>query len=461
MRTATVGFGVIGSALRFDTKYFLDSGNSAAERVYSGKWPLLSAAEIFGQDAIWMPGRFSRVWASDSSFGKPLLVPYDCFRYAPWSRSFLSCGQVPEYEQSLVKRGMLLIVRSGRNCGPVTMVDRFLETFAVSDDMLRISGELNDDRFYFYAFLATPTGQALVRRDRNGSVIDHLGPDQIAALRVPLVEDRLRKQCASKFREAFELREAARLLLGSTLEKFNRHFNLDASEASFKPAERARRFTVTCDQFSGRFDAEPLAPRYAAWRNRIRSSGGPPLRDIAEVFKPFGRNRTVYVEDERYGVRMMNGRQIAHYRPIALKMMSRTSLKDIDDYVLTEGTTLLTSDGRAEENLADCAFVDHDRSGWAASVHVHRVTPRPGVHPGLVYLACACSPVQVQLKALATGSVVDALSTGDVSSVIVPYADTAATRRLGDDARRAWGLFASATAAENEAIASLEAEFSS
>jgi hypothetical protein len=157
---------------------------------------------------------------------------------------------------------------------------------------------------------------------------------------------------------------------------------------------------------------------------------------------------------------MMNGRQISQYRPIALRLMSLSAFKDPDSFKLNTGTTLLTADGRAEENLADCALVSQDREGWAASGHVHRVIPRSGIHPGLVYLACSCPPVQVQLKALATGSVVDALSTGDVKSVFVPYAETPATRRLGDAAQQAWQLFADAALAENEAITALEEEFS-
>ena len=156
---------------------------------------------------------------------------------------------------------------------------------------------------------------------------------------------------------------------------------------------------------------------------------------------------------------MMNGRQISQYRPIALRLMSLSAFKDPDAFRLAAGTTLLTADGRAEENLADCALVAKDREGWAASGHVHRVSPRTGIHPGLVYLACSCRPVQTQLKALATGSVVDALSDGDVASVIVPYDDSAAARKLGDAAQRSWQIFAEASAAESEAIAALEAEF--
>lgn len=90
---------------------------------------------------------------------------------------------------------------------------------------------------------------------------------------------------------------------------------------------------------------------------------------------------------------------------------------------------------------------------------MHRVVPRDGVDPGLVYLACSCGPVQLQLKALATGSVVDGLSEADVGSVIVPYDTSEKTRELGREACSAWKLFSQANHLEDAATSALEAEF--
>jgi hypothetical protein len=461
MKTSSVTVNAVVGTLRFDSKFHLSRKNPLLAQVQSGRWPMKSIGDTFGAHHIWSGNIFARVYAPSNEHGKPLLVPYDMFRYVPWSDKILSRSQVAQFERLEIKRGWLFIVCSGRNLGPCTISDTFCERFTMSHDMVRIAVEPSETLFYVAAFLSTAHGQATIRTDMNGSVIDHTDANQIAALRYPEVNASLKKKCADKFRQGFEKREQARLLLSSTQEKFLRHFFLDATESDFKPVERARRFTVTRKQLLDRCDAEPLAPRYAAWRLRIQNRGGRVLSEIANVFKPFGRYKTNYVEDERYGVRMMNGRQISQYRPIALRLMSMSAFKDPSSFQLTAGTTLLTSDGRAEENLADCALVAKDRAGWAASGHVHRVSPLRGVHPGLVYLACSCAPVQAQLKALASGSVVDALSESDVSSVVVPYDDSSAARNFGDAAVLAWDLFAEASAAEDEAIRILEAEFNS
>jgi hypothetical protein len=119
----------------------------------------------------------------------------------------------------------------------------------------------------------------------------------------------------------------------------------------------------------------------------------------------------------------------------------------------------MTADGRAEENLADCALVKADRAGWAASGHVHRLIAKPKVSPGLLYLACTNEVVQKLLKSRATGSVVDALSDLDVRSTPIPYPGNPEGLSLGKRADDAWASFSRATDLENAAISALEAEF--
>ncbi len=414
--------------------------------------------DTFGKSNVWTGNIFTRVYATSEEHGKPLLVPYDLFRYVPWSDKILSRNQVAQFSKLEIKRGWLFLVCSGRNLGPVTIADAFCERFAMSHDMVRIAVEPSDDLFYVAAFLSSSHGQAAIRTDMNGSVIDHTDANQVAALEYPVVEAKLRRACAKRFRSAFEQREEARLLLAELQAAFLNHFNLSTFVGSPSPEDERRRFTVTSAQILDRFDAESHAPRYAAIRDRIRASGGKTLAELADVYKPASRYKTNYVDDPLYGIRMMNGRQISQYQPIALRFMSLSGFKDPTSFQLKAGTTLLTSDGRAEENLADCALVTEDREGWAASGHVHRVYPRAGINAGLIYLACASAPVQAQLKALATGSVVDALSVADVSSVWIPYDESDTAQKLGERAQYAWQLFSNAATLENEAIAMLEAE---
>ncbi len=367
MRLSSITAHDVVGLLRFDAKFHLSRQNPLLQQLASGRWPLRTIGETFGQANVWSGNIFTRVYAENAEHGKPLLVPYDIFRCVPWSDKIPSRSQVTQFDRLEIKRGWLFLVCSGRNLGPVSIADAFCEQFTMSHDMVRIAVEPCEDLFYVAAFLSTAHGQAAIRTDMNGSVIDHTDEKLVAALRYPVVDDALRRQTAKLFRQGFEKREKARLLLATTQQAYLEHFGLDKVEAAFDADALTRRFTVTRADLADRLDAEPRAPRYAAWREKIETAGGCVLSDIATVFKPASRYKTNYVDDPQYGVAMMNGRQISQYRAIALRWMSLSAFKNPDQFRLQPGTTLLTADGRAEENLEDCALVTLDRAGWGAS----------------------------------------------------------------------------------------------
>lgn len=184
------------------------------------------------------------------------------------------------------------------------------------------------------------------------------------------------------------------------------------------------------------------------------------MAEIADVVRPPGRYRTLYVQDESFGLKLLSGRQIAQYKPIAMKIMSRGAWDNPEEYLVLPNMIVLAADGRAEENLADCAMIRDDRAGHAASGHVIRLVPKPNVSAGSIYLASACKIVQSLFKSLATGSVVDALSKRDVEKTIVLHPNDEQGRALSKRAISAWDLFAEANLAEKRATDALDEEFS-
>ncbi len=456
MKIAAMSASDIRGSLRFDSKYHLSRHNPLLQDLARSGLPFASIQDRFSKDQVWCGNIFGRIYASDPDAGKPLLVPYDIFRYVPWSDKILSRSQVAQFDRLQIKRGTLMIVCSGRNLGPATIADAFCERFVMSHDMIRIEDNLSDELIYLAAFLRTSYGQAVIRTDMNGSVIDHTDANQMRALRYPVISNTVYQKVVEWFREGFLKRESARLGLDDLKNRYAAYFDITELSASFSSDNFVRRFTRTKSEIGLRIDAEANAPQYATYRSGILASGGVTLNTIARVYRPASRYKTNYVDDASYGIPLMNGRQISQYQAIALRLMNVAGIKNSESFQLTKGMTLITADGRAEENLADCVMVAGDRQGWGASGHVHRIEPREGVNAGLVYLACACEPVQAQFKALSTGSVVDALSETDVAAVIVPYSHTAEAAALGDEAVSIWDLFAEASALEMRAIEAIE-----
>ena len=117
------------------------------------------------------------------------------------------------------------------------------------------------------------------------------------------------------------------------------------------------------------------------------------------------------------------------------------------------GMTIMAADGRAQGGQGSAALVTNERDGWLASEHVMRLTPRPGVRPGLVLLALAAAQSKVQINALSFGSVIDELNAPDVEGVIVPPI----AEDLVPEAEEAWAEFAAASTTAGRAVATFEA----
>jgi hypothetical protein len=446
MITATTPATMLGSLGRLDAWYYLAPGAAAARRLARARSAGLETVPIGGGGGLgraWQPSRFKRAYAGRGETSIPYLAPHDAFQYLPDDTERLSLTRTENLDRYRIARGQILQTCSGRNLGPNVLVDDYLARFATSHDVIRI--EIDDEtmRHYTVAFLRSHTGQGLLRRDKSGSVIDHITVGHVEALEVPLLDPTVMERAAELIRESFALIEQARLTLAD---------GLHAYEASLPGPPRAspakEGWTITPGALTGRLDAAPYDPWVARIREELRAAGGRPVSDVADVLKPPGRYKTIYV-GERFGRPFMSGTQILQLVPAKRQFMAEHAFRDVAAYELRKGWSVFMADGRAEKDLGVVAMIPSDRDGWLASGHVGRLVPHAGTDPGWLWLACRTWQAQVQIKALASGSVVDSTYPPDMEGVILPPDRGVDGRSIAD----AWERYARARAAEAEAIA--------
>jgi hypothetical protein len=437
------------SLRRLDAWYYLAPGAGAARRLDKAKAAGLKTVQLGGEDGLgkaWMPGRLKQSIAVPGEDSKPYIKPHDLFQYLPEAHVRLSSTKTKKIDDYTVKPGWLLQTRSGRNLGLNALVDDDLAGFVVSDDLIRI--EIDDERMRHYAtaFLRSQTGHGLLRRDKSGSVIDHLSPQQVEALEVPLAPEDVIDSVADLMRRSFESRQRSRLDLREALANY---------QARLPKVSRSTRlangWAVRSAALTRRLDAASYDPLVAEVRNELKAAGGVPLSEVAIPLKPPGRYKTIYVGPD-HGVPFMSGTQVLQYAFSKPQFMSPRAFKDVEDYRLQQGWCVYMADGRSEKNLGVPAMVTSARSGWIASGHVGRIAPKEGTHPGWLWLATRTWHFGVQIKAAASGSVVDSTFPGDAASVILPpELDTD-----GDSIVAAWEGFAEAQRLEDEAIRQLD-----
>lgn len=434
---------------RLDSRYFLAPGVKAAERVARAKARGVLCVPLGGKDGIariWQPTRFSKVEASPREDRIGYLRPYDVFEYLPRAADFVSLRRSGDIERCKLRRGMLVQSCSGRNLGPAVFVDAYLAKFVIGSDMIRIEIDDHDLRCYVLAYLQSETGQQLLIQGKTGSVIDHLSKKHIASVEIPMFEHDARAAISHKMSEAIRLREEARLTLDAALAQY---------EHSLAEARRTRPekegWTVRAKELTGRLDAASYDPLVADVRKRLAAQGGITVASVATVLKPGGRYKTLYV-DRAYGRPVLSGTQLLQVRPINLSYMPARAFKNPTAYEVRKGWVAYQADGRVEDALGLPVMITSDRDRWLASGHVGRLISNAEVDSGWLYVAARSWAAQIQLKSLASGSVVDSTFPWDMESVILPAPDSVSGKII----QTMWENFAEAQHIEDEAIRLVE-----
>jgi hypothetical protein len=449
MKVGTISATSLTTHARLDSRYFLSPGIKAAERLARAKVGGVSCVPLGGESGvarIWQPNRFGKVEASPGEDRIGYLRPYDVFEYLPRAADFVSLRRSGEIEQCKLTRGMLVQSCSGRNLGPAVFVDKYLARFVIGSDMIRIEINDPDMRSYVLAYLQSETGQQLLTQGKTGSVIDHLSKSHIARLEIPLFGNEVRASIVRNMSEAIRLREEARLTLDAALARYEQSLP-DVTRVT--PEKEG--WTIRAKELTGRLDAANYDPLVSNTRKKLLEKGGTRVATLATVLKPGGRYKTLYV-DPVHGHPVLSGTQLLQVRPIHLGYMPLVAFKNPTAYEVRKGWLAYQADGRAEDALGLPVMVTSDRDGWLASGHVGRLIAKAGVDPGWLYLAVRNWAAQIQLKALASGSVVDSTFPSDMESVILPPRDSEDGRAI----QEAWEKFATAQRSEDEALSLIE-----
>lgn len=445
----TVERSEISALHRLDAWYFVAPGAAASRRIDKAKALGMTTRTLGGEQGLgraWMPNRLKQIHASPGEVSKNYLKPYDVFQYLPMAHADLSVSATKRMKDYELKPGWILQTRSGRNLGLNAIVDDYLSEYVISDDLIRI--DIPDERMRYYttAFLRSKTGRGILRRDKSGSVIDHLSPAQIESLEVPVLEEGVIDSVAALMKRSQDTLAASRTFLQRQIDAYQK-----ALPAIDRTARSAQGWTVNFADFTARIDAASYHPLSHAVAADLLAAGGVLTKDVADVLKPPGRYKTIYV-DEGHGVPFMSGTQILQQQFAKPQYMAPAAFKDVEDYKLAPGWTLYQADGRSEKNLGITSMVTSARDGWTASGHVGRLRAKDKADAGWLWIASRTDHFAIQLKASASGSVVDATYPEDAEQVVLPP-------RLDVDSAaiiEAWEGFALAESLEAKAVAEFD-----
>ena len=193
---------------RTDAFYYSNANKDARAAWNGASSPLRSldsVAEVF------IPGIFKRKYADDPTYGHPYITGADIFQLAPTSERYLMKKVAAQYDL-VIREGMILIQEAGQLGGLIgrsVMAGRYLDGFACTNNVVRVSPFEKGDAGYLFALLASEYGVRLLSREAAGSSIPHTEVGRVKRLSIPWPSDDTRCRVGATALEATELRDSA------------------------------------------------------------------------------------------------------------------------------------------------------------------------------------------------------------------------------------------------------------
>ncbi len=192
---------------RLDAHFYNPMAKKAADNIveFSSKYDQLNNPNITSH--IYYLNRFSRTFVG-KEYGIPYLTGKDLIMIKPYDISYLSKTETYNLNEYKLKKGWILMTCSG-TLGRTCYIWNNYENWVGTHDLVRIISSTEFDSGYLLAFLSSSYGYHQALRYKHGAVIDHLTPDQISEIIIPIPEDLKIKEIGDLVRQAYDLRAEA------------------------------------------------------------------------------------------------------------------------------------------------------------------------------------------------------------------------------------------------------------
>jgi len=208
------------SEFRLDAHFYNSVAKMAVDNIsqFSEKSVQLIQNEITKK--VFYLNRFTRTFVNEEH-GIPYLAGKDIIKIRPTDISYLSKSETYGLNDYKLEKGWILMTCSG-TLGRTCYIWNNYENWVGTHDLIRIVTSDEFDSGYLYAFLSSPYGYYQVLRYKHGAVVDHITPEQISTIKIPLPDYAKIKEIGDLVRRAFDFRADAIRLEDEAKEKLTK-----------------------------------------------------------------------------------------------------------------------------------------------------------------------------------------------------------------------------------------------
>ncbi|MGI8552325.1 MAG: hypothetical protein ACR2PL_16295 [Dehalococcoidia bacterium] len=422
---------------RLDAPAYGEGGLAIRDRIIHGTFgwqPLGKVCDLF------YPPRFARQYVRDPERGTLFLSSSDMLLADLKGLAYLSEARTPGLTGLLVQGGWTLISRSG-TVGNTAYVRPEMAGLAASEHIIRaapLRGGILPG--YLFAFLASRGGTALIRSRTYGSIVQHIEPQHIADLPVPVPDEREQQGIHNLVVSAAAARTEASHLLDETAA----YFDGLAGPMPSRHDHALATGCVRCSQLGLRLDAF----HNVGWATEAGRLAGTPIGELGLVSRP-GISKRIFVER---GVPFVSGIDVYQTRVTFRQRLMRVEAERAGS-ILQYGQILVQRSGQRYGLLGRPAYVGAEMDGWAGSEDLLKIALHTRTLAGAVFAFLRSGVGHRTVLRTSYGTSIPHLNPEDLSSIEVPPLPEI----LADKAQRALELREQADSDEERAIQEVEA----
>lgn len=193
---------------RLDATFYSRFGQTPAQELAK---PELNPRRLCDCVRVFTPGIFKRMYVQDPQWGYAYYSGSELFEYSPTARGYLS-RRAQNIDEYLIKKNWLLIQDAGQVgglIGRVTRAGASVDGSVVSNHLMRVVAETQEESAYVFSVLSSPYGYRAIVRNAFGSSIPQLDPKHIGSLVIPWLTDEVRAYVAKPVLDAWKLMDFA------------------------------------------------------------------------------------------------------------------------------------------------------------------------------------------------------------------------------------------------------------
>lgn len=266
MKTGVIKRTSLPVSARFDASYHLSEGETVKRTINNSPYKLISVGDA--AERIFYGARARRVYVSKKDHGIPFLSSSDILLSDLSNVKYVSKTHTPCIEDMKLQKGWVLISRSGTvgNCAYTN--EKYAQRLA-SEDIIRLVPNNILRGGFVYAYLASKYGYSLLTQGTFGAVIQHIEPNNVAGIPIPVFPDDFQAKVDDLIQESSRLREEAADLLKKAknmVEEFCNKPNAETTISSLKNISISK----VRQSYNKRFDSSFFINSGVEWVNSLK-----------------------------------------------------------------------------------------------------------------------------------------------------------------------------------------------